>query len=218
VGELPLDMQVKLLRALQERTFERVGGVKPVQVDVRLIASTNRNLEEEVRQGTFRQDLFYRLNVIPIQLPPLRTRKQDIPLLVEHFIGRFNDRLDREVSISQEALDALITWNWPGNIRELENVMERSVLLCDSQCIQPSDLPEIGENILGESTEGLPSDVEELGLKEYVRAHTAMLERARIQKVLEAEENNVTRAAKQLGISRKSLQTKMKEYGLRNEA
>ena len=208
VGELPLDMQVKLLRALQERTFERVGGVKPVQVDVRLIASTNRNLEEEVRLGTFRQDLFYRLNVIPIQLPPLRTRKQDIPLLVEHFIGRFNERLDRAVTISPEAMEALIGWNWPGNIRELENVMERSVLLCDSQCIQASDLPEIGEMAAGEASEGLPSDVEELGLKEYVRAHTAMLERARIQKVLEAEENNVTRAAKQLGISRKSLQTK----------
>ena len=218
VGELPLDMQVKLLRALQERTFERVGGVKPVQVDVRLIASTNRNLEEEVRRGTFRQDLFYRLNVIPIQLPPLRTRKQDIPLLVEHFIGRFNERLDREVTISQDAMEALIGWDWPGNIRELENVMERSVLLCDSQCIQPSDLPEIGEATATGGSEGLPNDVEELGLKEYVRAHTAMLERARIQKVLEAEENNVTRAAKQLGISRKSLQTKMKEYGLRNEA
>ena len=218
VGELPLDMQVKLLRALQERTFERVGGVKPVQVDVRLIASTNRNLEEEVRQGTFRQDLFYRLNVIPIQLPPLRTRKQDIPLLVEHFIGRFNERLDREVTISQDAMEALIGWDWPGNIRELENVMERSVLLCDSQCIQPSDLPEVGDAAAAGGSEGLPSDVEELGLKEYVRAHTAMLERARIQKVLEAEENNVTRAAKQLGISRKSLQTKMKEYGLRNEA
>ena len=218
VGELPLDMQVKLLRALQERTFERVGGVKPVQVDVRLIASTNRNLEEEVRQGTFRQDLFYRLNVIPIQLPPLRTRKQDIPLLVEHFIGRFNERLEREVEISPEAMEALIGWNWPGNIRELENVMERSVLLCDSQCIQVSDLPEIGEMASADGAEGLPNDVEEMGLKEYVRAHTAMLERARIQKVLEAEENNVTRAAKQLGISRKSLQTKMKEYGLRNEA
>lgn len=218
VGELPLDMQVKLLRALQERTFERVGGVKPVQVDVRLIASTNRNLEEEVRQGTFRQDLFYRLNVIPIQLPPLRTRKQDIPLLVEHFIGRFNERLDREVTISQDAMEALIGWDWPGNIRELENVMERSVLLCDSQCIQPSDLPEVGDATAPGGSEGLPNDVEELGLKEYVRAHTAMLERARIQKVLEAEENNVTRAAKQLGISRKSLQTKMKEYGLRNEA
>ena len=115
-------------------------------------------------------------------------------------------------------MEALIGWNWPGNIRELENVMERSVLLCDSQCIEASDLPEIGEGLGLEGAEGLPNDVEELGLKEYVRAHTAMLERARIQKVLEAEENNVTRAAKQLGISRKSLQTKMKEYGLRNEA
>ena len=108
-------------------------------------------------------------------------------------------------------------WNWPGNIRELENVIERAVLLCEGDSIEPSDLPGIGNLELGESIEGLSPDMEDLGLKEYVRAHTAKLERARIQKVLEAEENNVTRAAKQLGISRKSLQTKMKEYGLRNE-
>ena len=217
VGELPLDMQVKLLRALQERTFERVGGVRPVTVDVRLITSTNRDLAEEVRKGTFRQDLFYRLNVIPIQLPPLRARKQDIPLLVNHFIGRFNERLEKDVSMSSEALELLTGWSWPGNIRELENVMERSVLLSEGDTILPSDLPGFGESTINlESHDS--SEHEELGLKEYVRAHTAKLERARIQKVLEAEENNVTRAAKQLGISRKSLQTKMKEYGLRNEA
>jgi DNA-binding NtrC family response regulator len=218
VGELPIDMQVKLLRALQERTFERVGGVTSVKVDVRLVASTNRDLGEEVRKGTFRKDLFYRLNVIPIQLPPLRARKQDIPLLVEHFLARFNKRLEKNVSINAEALDVLAAWSWPGNIRELENVMERCVLLSEGDVVQPSDLPGLGDapEVLG--NEDLPADHEELGLKEYVRAYTAKLERARIQKVLEAEENNVTRAAKQLGISRKSLQTKMKEYRLRNEA
>jgi len=217
VGELPLDMQVKLLRALQERTFERVGGVKPITVDVRLIASTNRDLAEEVRKGTFRQDLFYRLNVIPIQLPPLRSRKQDIPLLVEHFVSRFNERLERNVTVSQEAMDILVTWNWPGNIRELENVMERSVLLNEGDRILASDLPGIEDPLIDTDEGYSPAEHEELGLKEYVRAHTAKLERARIQKALEAEDNNVTRAAKQLGISRKSLQTKMKEYGLRNE-
>jgi transcriptional regulator with GAF, ATPase, and Fis domain len=218
VGELPLEMQVKLLRVLQERTFERVGGVTSVTVDVRLVASTNRDLGAEVAKGAFRQDLFYRLNVIPIQLPPLRSRKEDIPLLAAHFIERFNERLNKNTSVSPEAVVRLCAWDWPGNIRELENVMERSVLLTESDVILPSDLHGLGDapdQFAGDDDSG---EYEELGLKEYVRAHTAKLERARIQKTLETEENNVTRAAKQLGISRKSLQTKMKEYGLRNES
>jgi DNA-binding NtrC family response regulator len=217
VGELPLEMQVKLLRVLQERTFERVGGVTSVNVDVRLVASTNRDLSEEVAKGTFRQDLFYRLNVIPIQLPPLRSRKEDIPLLAEHFVERFNERLSKNTSVSPEAIVRLCAWEWPGNIRELENVMERSVLLTESDVILPSDLHGLGDAPDQFTGADDSAEYEELGLKEYVRAHTAKLERARIQKTLETEENNVTRAAKQLGISRKSLQTKMKEYGLRND-
>ncbi len=212
VGELPLDMQVKLLRVLQERSFERVGGVRSITVDVRLVAASNRDLAEEVRNGTFRQDLYYRLDVIPIALPPLRSRSQDIPLLVDHFLERFNDRLGRKFTgLSESALDALKAYSWPGNIRELENLMERTVLLADGEHLDLEDLPGLG---------GAPSlpdadDLDGMGLKEYVRIHTAKLERDRIQKVLEAEENNVTRAAKRLGISRKSLQTKMKHYGLR---
>ncbi len=214
VGELPVDMQVKLLRVLQERTFERVGGVRTIEVDVRLVASTNRELDQEVEAGTFRRDLFYRLNVIPIQVPPLRDRPEDIPLLVSHFLERFNERLGRKIeSVTPSALEWLAQWKWPGNIRELENLMERLVLLCTGDQITIEDLPATGP---GAGTILSDLDREELGLKEYVRAHTAKLERSRIQEVLETESNNVTRAAKALGISRKSLQTKMKDYGLRD--
>jgi len=212
VGELPADLQVKLLRVLQERRFERVGGVESLSVDVRLVAATNRNLSEAAHSGTFRQDLFYRLNVIPIELPPLRERTEDIPLLVEHFLERFNKRLSRNLSgVSEQAMAALCAWNWPGNIRELENLMERSVLLCDGDCIEVDDLPGLS------ATSGPPTsgDLDAMPLKDYVRVHTVKLERARIQKALEAEDSNVTRAARRLGISRKSLQTKMKDYGLR---
>jgi DNA-binding NtrC family response regulator len=212
VGELPLDMQVKLLRVLQSRTFERVGGVRSITVDVRLVAATNRDLVVEVRNGRFRQDLYYRLAVIPVALPPLRDRAQDIPLLVDHFLERFNERLGRNFTgLTPAALEALKGYEWPGNIRELENLMERTVLLTEGDQIDVAELPEIG---IGP---GLPDadDLDGMGLKEYVRVHTQKLERERIRKVLEAEDSNVTRAAKRLGISRKSLQTKMKEYGLR---
>ena len=213
VGELPQDLQVKLLRVLQERRFERVGGVESISVDVRLVAATNRNLAESAHNGSFRQDLYYRLNVIPIELPPLRDRVEDIPLLVEHFVERFNKRLGRDIDgITEAALRALAAWRWPGNIRELENLMERTILLCEGDRIDVDDLPGLGSVGSG----GTPSgDLDSMPLKDYVRVHTAKLERARIIKALEAEDANVTRAARRLGISRKSLQTKMKDYGLR---
>ncbi len=216
VGELPKDMQVKLLRALQDRTFERVGGIRSQKVDVRLIAATNRNLERDVRAGTFREDLFYRLNVVPIHLPPLRDRADDIPLLVGHFIERFNERLGRSIQgMSPGAMAALMAWRWPGNVRELENLIERAVLLTEGDLINPDSLPGVEQLTDGQLHD---SDVEELGLKDYVRVYTAQLERARIQRVLLAEGGNVTRASRRLAISRKSLQMKMKEYGLRDEA
>ncbi len=216
VGELPRDMQVKLLRVLQDHRFERVGGVRSLQVDVRLVAATNRDLATEVRLGTFREDLYYRLNVVPVELPPLRERPDDIPLLVEHFIERFNRRLGRAVrGVTPEATAALMAGRWPGNIRELENLVERAVLLADQQLVGLGDLP--GLEGAG-PTDDDPGEVEEMGLKEYVRAYTAKLERARIQRVLQSEGGNVTRAARRLEISRKSLQMKMKEYGLRDEA
>lgn len=214
VGELPKDMQVKILRALQERTIDRVGGLRQITIDVRVIAATNLDLAAAVAEGSFREDLYYRLNVVPLHLPPLRERADDIPLLVEHFLKRFNTRLDKSVQrVAPDALAALLEHPWPGNIRELENLMERSVLLVEGDTIHLADLPGL-RRVSGTATIG--GDLDEMGLKEFVRVHTAKLERARIQRVLEAEGSNVTRAARRLGISRKSLQTKMKDYGLRD--
>jgi two-component system, NtrC family, response regulator AtoC len=216
IAELPKDLQVKLLRVLQDQTFERVGGIKTIKVDVRLVAATNSDLRQAVASGAFREDLFYRLNVVPIVLPPLRDRVDDIPLLVHHFLQKFNRRLDKHVQgISPAALVALKAAPWPGNIRELENLIERAVLLSDGGTLDVNDFPGILEG--GAAATPVDEASDELGLKEYVRVHTARLERARIKKALQQEEGNVTRASRLLGISRKSLQTKMKEYGLREE-
>jgi DNA-binding NtrC family response regulator len=192
-----------------------VGGLKTIRVDVRLVAATNSDLRQAVTAGAFREDLYYRLNVVPIALPPLRERPDDIPLLVQHFLQKFNRRLDKHVQgVSPAALALLQAAPWPGNIRELENVVERAVLLSDGGMLEPDDFPGVeGGGVFVASDEA--SDA--LGLKEYVRVHTARLERARIKKALAQEEGNVTRASRLLGISRKSLQTKMKEYGLREE-
>ncbi len=217
VGELPRDLQVKLLRALQERTIDRIGGVRPIPVDVRVIAATNVDLAAAVAAGRFREDLYYRLNVIQIRMPPLRERRDDVPLLVEHFLARFNQRLGkRVVGVDPSALAALMAWSWPGNIRELENVVERGVLLADGELLGMEALD-------GLVAAGAPEDEPDsdgsdgLGLKAYVRVHTAKLERALIQRSLEQEGGNVTRAARRLEISRKSLQLKMKEYALRGD-
>src|SRR5262249_35426153 len=137
------EMQVKLLRAIQESEFERVGGLKTIKVDVRLITATNRDLEAEIRHGNFREDLFYRLNVVPLAIPPLRKRRGDIPLLVRHIIKKFNERLRKNVGgTSDAALAALEAHSWPGNIRELENVLERTILFCKGDVIQRADLPD----------------------------------------------------------------------------
>ena len=214
IGELPLEMQVKLLRVLQERQVDRVGGMRPIPVDVRLVAATNVDLDKAVKEGRFRSDLYYRLNVMPLDLPPLRERVEDIPLLVEHFLERFNERLGRTVRrVDPGAMAALLAHPWPGNIRELENLMERLVLLANDEVIRTEDIPWLSH---GGEARAADDDFDELDLKEYVRVHTAKIERARIQRVLEAEDGNVTRAARRLGISRKSLQTKMKDYGLRD--
>ncbi len=214
ISELPKEMQVKLLRALQELSFERVGGVRTIRVDVRVVAATNVDLQAEVAAGRFREDLFYRLNVVPITIPPLRERISDLPLLVDHFLAKYNQRLGRSLeSVSPAALEQLGSWHWPGNVRELENVMERAVLLADGLVLQPADLHGVGEAVPPTPAR---ADGEQLDLKEYVRLHTARLERSRIQRALEQESGNVTQAARKLGISRKSLQTKMKAYGLRD--
>jgi two-component system response regulator AtoC len=215
IAEVPVDMQVKLMRAIQESEFEHVGGVQTIRVDVRLVVATNRDLQKEVEVGRFREDLYYRLNVVPIHLPPLRDRKEDIPLLVDHFIEKFNARLKRKVEkVSPEALNLVVNYRWPGNIRELENVIERCVLFSEDPEIGAEHLPEQ----LVERSSSTPSAVTmdaEASMKDIVKQATAELERDLIVKALEETKGNVTRAAKRLKISRKSLQNKMKEFGLR---
>jgi transcriptional regulator with GAF, ATPase, and Fis domain len=144
IGELPLEMQAKLLRVIQHNEFERLGSSHTIKVDVRIVATTNRNLEEEVRKGTFRQDLFYRLNVFPVTVPPLRQRKEDIPLMVQAFIERYSRKLGKQItSIQKETMKTLQDYPWPGNVRELENIIERAVILCPGPVLQLADILEI---------------------------------------------------------------------------
>jgi DNA-binding NtrC family response regulator len=234
IGEIPVEMQVKLLRAIQESEFERVGGLKTLKVDVRLITATNRDLEHEIEEGNFREDLYYRLNVVPLRIPPLRERGDDVPLLVDHIIEKFNERLGKEVEgISAEALAVLCAHSWPGNIRELENVLERTMLFCKDPEIGLADIPEeVRSGGVRPARAGRPDETptapfivasaetlevgENTSLKDVVRAETSRLERELIAKALEETGGNVTQAAKRLKISRKSLQMKMKEFGLRD--
>jgi two-component system response regulator AtoC len=229
IGSIPVEMQVKLLRALQESEFERVGGVRTIRVDVRLIAATNSDLKKEIAQGSFREDLYYRLNVVPIRLPSLRERASDIPLLGLHFIRKFNARLKKNIDgIEPAALARLTSYPWPGNIRELENVIERAVLFCDGDELHLGDLPAEMRGVSGlqdapASTTPLPPPSSEPssalsdGLKEQVKAAMSRLERELIVRALEQTNGNVTHAARLLKISRKGLQLKMKELGLREQ-
>ncbi|HEY1696323.1 MAG TPA: sigma-54 dependent transcriptional regulator [Polyangiaceae bacterium] len=222
IGEIPIEMQVKLLRALQESEFERVGGIKTIRVDVRLVAATNRDLKKLIAGGTFREDLFYRLNVVPIRLPALRERTSDIPLLVEHFLGKFNERLKKQVQgVEPDAMETLVQYPWPGNIRELENVIERAVLFCDTQHLRSGDLPPEIRGMQAMANVSLPeADLHAAlagdgGLKEHVKVAMSRLEKELVGRALQQTNGNVTHAARLLKISRKGLQLKMKELGLR---
>jgi two-component system, NtrC family, response regulator AtoC len=226
IGEVPVEMQVKLLRALQESEFERVGGIKTIHVDVRLITATNRDLKALIADGRFREDLYYRLAVVPISLPPLRDRKEDIPLLVAHFIAKYNQRLGKRVArVDDEAMQMLLAYSWPGNIRELENLMERSVLFADGPVILGASLPDaLRERVPGPAVPiaavgplGAIAAPSGASMKEIVRQAQAELEKELISRALDETNGNVTRAAKRLQISRKSLQVKMKELGLRGD-
>ncbi|XXF81154.1 sigma-54 dependent transcriptional regulator [Myxococcaceae bacterium GXIMD 01537] len=225
IGEIPVEMQVKLLRAIQEGEFERVGGIKTTRVDVRLVAATNRDLQEEIEAGRFRKDLYYRLAVVPITLPALRERRGDIPMLARHFVEKYNRKLNKKIEdIADDALALLQAYPWPGNIRELENLIERVLLFADGPFITAKDLPDPVRQGAG-GPGGAPASPSaaqeaaapsEAGLKDIVRMKAAELEKDLITKALEETNGNVTRAAKKLQISRKSLQTKMKEFGLRD--
>lgn len=210
VGELPPPLQVKLLRVLQDGEIRRVGDSKPLRVDVRIIAATVRELAREVNEGRFREDLYYRLNVLPVHVPPLRERREDIPLLVNHFIKKYNQALNKKVEgIDPTALDALLKYRWSGNVRELENTIERAIVLADGNRIEFGNLPAEIQNS-GQDTAAIPLRVsdEEYSIKRASRA----LETHLIRKALVKTGGNHTHAARLLEISHRALLYKIKEY------
>jgi DNA-binding NtrC family response regulator len=209
IGTLRLELQAKLLRVLQEREIERVGGTLPVKIDVRFIAATNTNLKEAVVSGAFREDLYYRLNVVPVVVPPLRERIQDVPLLVEHFIRRDNRRFHKRVEgLSPEALAALNAYRWPGNVRELENVIERCVVLAEGPIIQLNDLP-LDVSLPQQATKVRAAEA--LPLNEA----TDQFEQQIVLRVLERVGWNLTEAGRILEIHRNSLRVKLARWGIR---
>ncbi|HPT98601.1 MAG TPA: sigma-54 dependent transcriptional regulator [Armatimonadota bacterium] len=213
IGDISLPVQVKLLRVLQEREFERVGGTETIRVDVRVIAATHRDLEAMIREGTFRQDLYYRLNVIPIHLPPLRERAEDIPTLANHFLERYRKETGKQVTgFTYEALELLQSYDWPGNIRELENCVERAVILTRDERI------DVGELFLpsrqGLSTARPAAYSSSLADGERPLRTLKEIEKEAILDTLERLGGNQSRTALVLGIDRKTLRNKMKEYGL----
>ena len=203
IDDIPLDLQVKLLRVLQERKFERVGGSNAIEVDVRVISSTKADLKEMIRQGQFREDLYYRLNVFPIHLKPLRERKKDIPVLIDHFI---NQKYPREqIRVSDTVMQALINYNWPGNVRELKNIVERLLLLAENGEIKASSLPvevyqsspdpEIGDN----------------SLEDMLQLYESQL----IQEALNQTDGNMAKAAQLLKLPATTLRSKISKLGIK---
>jgi len=217
IGDLPLSLQAKILRALEEKRFERVGGTASLQVNVRLVAATNRGLRAQVAARRFREDLFFRLSVFPITVPPLRERKGDVVRLAHYFVERFcRDLKKRSLSISPEALDALQAYHWPGNVRELQNCIERSVILADGDAIQPRHL---NLSFVQASVAEPPPDPWDSfdlsgSLQEVARRGASEAERRKLQQVLAASEGDRARTAESLGITYKALTSKLKEHRL----
>jgi len=210
IGEMPLALQVKLLRVLQEEEVKRVGGTWTKKIDVRVVSATARNLAEDVAAGRFREDLFFRLNVFALSLPPLRERLDDLPLLVESFLEKFSTRFDKTVSsIDPEALRLLLSYSWPGNVRELENVIERGVILCDGPLLMPANLP---ERFFSERIEGPAAPF--AGASLSIKQSSEALEKVLIRRALEKTGGNRTHAARLLEISHRALLYKLKEYQL----
>jgi two-component system, NtrC family, nitrogen regulation response regulator GlnG len=230
VGDMPAELQIKLLRALQERSFERVGGQESIRVDVRILAATNRDLETLIREGRFRDDLYYRLNVVALQLPPLRERRRDVPLLVDHFLAKYTDDLGRRV-VAPAALDRLVGYEWPGNVRELENVIQRAMVMATGGVILPEHLP-IGE-VSAAAAVAVDATLEDIierrlldcvrGLREHANANlydlmTSLVEKPLFRAVLRETGGNQVRAAQLLGINRNTLRKKLKEHGIDPDA
>ncbi len=209
VGELPQPLQVKLLRVLQDETIRRLGDTKDLQVDVRIVAATHRDLVAETKASRFREDLYYRLNVLPIKVPPLRERRDDIPLLLDHFVHRNNARLGTSIrEVAPEARRLLLEYSWPGNVRELENSVERAMVLSEGEVIAAQDLPERIRESRDPIKMQLASD--ELSIKKTAR----IIEEELIRRALQKTKGNRTRAATVLEISHRALLYKIKEYGL----
>jgi two-component system, NtrC family, response regulator HydG len=202
IGEISPSIQVKLLRFLQEHEFERVGGNQTIRVDVRVIAATNRNLTEEVAKGRFREDLFYRLNVVSLEMPPLRERRTDIPALAKFFLDRYTKENAKTLDgFAQETLEKLVAYDWPGNVRELENAVERAVVLCEGSEVDADDLPfDAAQPVQGPVR--IPGST------------MAELERHAILATLEATQGSTSRAAELLDISVRTIQYRLQEYGL----
>jgi Nif-specific regulatory protein len=222
IGDISSSTQVKLLRVLQEKEFERVGGTETIHVDIRLITATNKDLEKEVRGGKFREDLYYRLNVVPVFLPSLRERKEDVPLLVNHFLKIANQENGKNVKyISKEAMDYLMNYSWPGNVREMENAIERGVILCQGDTLTPNLFPIPGDKSIpvltafrppeSYSALGGPSQEPASSMTEAVEN----LEKKMIQRALEETKGNQRKAAKVLSVTERMLGYKMKLYGLK---
>jgi len=215
VGELPLDAQAKLLRAIQERKVTRLGGRRPLSVDVRILAATYRDLEDMVRQGDFREDLYWRIHVVSLTLPPLRDRRDDLPLLIDHIFDRATEELGAEVrSIQEAARNLLVEYDWPGNVRELENVLTRALVLSEGEELTVRDLPpRVRGEVLGTDSreQGALGD---LTLAEAVGQATERVEKAMIRAHLRRHHGNRTETAASLGVSRKTLFNKMRQYEL----
>ena len=217
IGEIPLSLQSKLLRLLQEKNFERIGGTQTIDVDVRIISATNKDLKEEVQQGRFREDLFYRLNVIHLALPALRDRMDDIPLLVDHFLKKCGANLGRDhLEISPEALRLLVNLPWEGNVRELENTIERAAILCNNDVIEPDDVQPESVSIDKSSEWSREVDILDY-IPDSVELNDVLytVEERLLKRALEKTGHVQARAAEQLGITKSLLQYKMKKYGIK---
>jgi DNA-binding NtrC family response regulator len=225
LGELPLDLQPKLLRALEQREIRRVGSNKPIKVDVRIIAATNRNLEDEVRAGRFRQDLFYRLSVVRVFLPPLRERAEDIPFLIKHFLdagyNKRNDGAPKITGVSRAAMDLLQAYKWPGNVRELVNTVERAVSFAEGELIEPRDLPETvrGEEAAPRRPTGNSQPMQVMAdadstFKDAKERWVSSFERDYILQLLKKNKGNISHAAREADIDRKYFRKLMRKYGI----
>jgi two-component system response regulator HydG len=215
VGDLPLDVQVKLLRVLQEREFERVGGVETLKVDVRVISATHHDLERLINEGKFREDLYYRLNVFPITMPPLRERPGDVALLVDHFIGKYAHSTGKAVrGADPAAIASLAAYPWPGNVRELENVVERAMILASGDMLRPADLDFGRRSAMPLAVVPMPAMGNAIDGGRSLAKRLSEQERAEIMAAVEQAAGNIAHAARVLGINRSTLYYRMRKHGL----